>query len=1061
MVTTVNGITPAALPKPVSPAKEPIINSPYRQPDWHWQLNSATKAICNSALPGRRLAQYIPPVAGSRNVQQTEDEGYGVEWKKLDLVNEIRVLVAAWQEAGYPGVTETTRRLIRHWTSPVGEDGGAYRYYFAQLDALLTHIYLKEAAPEQAGGQAVLRELALHNGKRNDDVDRIAHKMATGTGKTLTMAMLIVWHAANRNANPHDPRFVRRFLLLTPGLTVRERLEKSLLPNRPGNDYTEFTLLPPGLEWEHALNSAQILVVNEQQLDARKIGDAVSRVARTVMEGGSNPVTEQEKDDRTETPDDIARRVADSRSEPGGGKVLVINDEAHHCHRGDPRKLPQNTRDYLAIPTHMRDKDKDPRKSSQNTRWFRGLQYLRDAGLLHYVIDMSATPIYMVGSHKAPVEWIVSDYSLVDAIEAGLVKIPQVPTAQKSNDGSGPDPASAFRNIYRETETAHQKKFEPPNRANNTTLKEAFATLRVKHEELTESWLRTARDSQNERARIPVMAVVMNSVTNANAMFDYIASGQAGADLLCNYTSLGGEELRPEPRTIIVHSKIEEGKEATGTQSARLNHAIRDLADLYKRNPRYGFKPEDKPQEVIRRVMNTVGVDGAPGENVRCVVSVDMLTEGWDARTVTHILGFRAFDSSLLCEQVAGRTLRRVTRDFDYTGQRFTPEYAQILGIPFPQYQEPGAPDECPQCQQETGKCVCPPVSNVTIDYRSERPDLNIWWPNITQMRRESGEHSIRVVARSEGVSLHRVSEATPADPHIIEGLVGPEQMLSNDKVASRERFLFEVAGQATLTIMNDVRRSDDAEIIEETGGAINANLLFCNALTVLRQYYNQGFLTGPEERFSWPGDLETVAGAASWLALNVDIIKPTNGVVPVMQATPVAREPWLGVSAFRKYETADNKERIYGPAERSPLTHAHCDSSWERNVAGLLDSMPAVSRWVRNRNLNWHIPYVMDGEPHRYLPDFVAVVPLPNGNELHIVIEVKGQEKAADRVKRRWIEQYWLPAVNRHPDYGVRNRKVWDYLYLDSLLKVQSARDAVATCIAAHGVEDEGDESA
>ena len=997
MTTTVNGMTPAALPEPASPEREPIINSPYRPPDWHWQLNSDVKAFA-PARSGRRLAQYIPPVAGSRNVRRTEKGGLGVQWKTLDLVNNVRDLVVAWQEAGYPGVTQTTRRLIRHWTAPVGEDGGAYRYYFAQLDALLTHIYLKEAAPEQAGGQAVLRELALHNGKRNDGIERIAHKMATGTGKTLAMAMLIVWHAANRNANPHDPRFVRRFLLLTPGLTVRERLEKSLLPNRPGNDYTEFTLLPPGLEWEHALNSAQILVVNEQQLDARKIGDAVSRVAGAVMEGGSNPVTEQEKADRTETPDEIAHRVADSRSELGGGEVLVINDEAHHCHRGDPRKPPQNT------------------------RWFRGLQYLRDAGLLRYVADLSATPIYMVGSHKAPVEWIVSDYSLVDAIEAGLVKIPQVPTGQKSNDGSGPDPASAFRNIYRETETAHQKKFEPPNRANNPVLKEAFATLRVKHEELTEAWWRTAVDSRSERARLPVLAVVMNSVANANAMFDYIAGGRAGADLLCNYTSLGGEELRAEPRTIIVHSKIEEGKEATGTQSARLNHAIRDLADLYKRNPRYGFHPDDKPQEVIRRVMNTVGVDDEPGENVRCVVSVDMLTEGWDARTVTHILGFRAFDSSLLCEQVAGRTLRRVTRDFDYTGQRFTPEYAQILGIPFPQYKEPGVPDECPRCREAGDRCACAPTPSLTIECRRDRPDLNIRWPNVTQMRRESGEHAIRVAARSEGVSRHRVGAAAPAEPHIVEGQVGPELLLGNDNATSRERFLFEVAGQATSTIIDDVRRSGAVAIIEETGGAINANLLFGNALTVLRQYCDQGFMVGPADRFVWPGDLETVAGAAQWLARNVDIVKPTNGNAPAMRATPVAREPWLSVDTFREYDTADNKERIYGPTVRSPLTYAHCDSSWERDLARLLDDMPAVSRWVRNRNLNWHIPYVMDGEPHRYLPDFVAVAPLPNGNELHIVIEVKGREKVADTVKRRWIEQYWLPAVNRHP--GLRRQE-------------------------------------
>ena len=641
--------TRRTLPQPNDPNGEPVINSPYGTPEWRWQLDSSTKAYA-PALPGRREAQNIPPVAGSRKLRGRPalPGEMGARWTPLQLVNDIRTAVLDWQDAGYPGITQTTRDLINHWT-----DEEACKPYFAQLDAVLTHIYLHEAASEK-----VTDEIQGINDRYNDGVYRIAHKMATATGKTPVMAMLILYHAANhRNAAPDDHRFTRRFLVVTPGLTVRERLQDSLEPGHDDSDWKAFNLVPPGDQWERALSSASVSVINYHQMQP-KDAEPTSTKQQQLIDGGANPTTPEEMETRKETPKDVIDRIADGKSQHG--PILVINDEGHHCHRGDPDKK-------NALP--------------QNTQWFEGIRQIRDAGMLRYVVDMSATPIFLAQSNPRPFDWIVSDYSLIDAIEAGLTKIPRVPTStNRSNE-------SELRDIFSRTDSKQAADFRPDVTGNNVLLKEALGSLYRDYEKTVENW--------KNRPEQPVMAIVMNSVKNANAMFRHVAGG-AVTPLLSNYEGQGKDEIRDDPKTIIVHSKMEDGEAATG----ETGRYIRELAEVFRRNQKYGFSDSDRPEEIIRRVMNTIGRPGLPGENVQCVISVNMLTEGWNTKTVTHLLGFRKFGSSLLCEQVAGRTLRRVTLDKEEDGTRFAAEYAQILGIPFPQYAEPD-PDPRPEGTKE------------------------------------------------------------------------------------------------------------------------------------------------------------------------------------------------------------------------------------------------------------------------------------------------------------------------------------------------------------------------
>ena len=181
---------------------------------------------------------------------------------------------------------------------------------------------------------------------------------------------------------------------------------------------------------------------------------------------------------------------------------------------------------------------------------------------------------------------------------------------------------------------------------------------------------------------------------------------------------------------------MEDGEVASG----ETDRYIRELADVYRRNPKYEFSDSDKAEEIIRRVMNTVGRPGLPGESVRCVISVNMLTEGWNTKTVAHLLGFRKFGSSLLCKQVAGRTLRRVTRTKNEDEIRFEPKYAQILGIPVPQYGEPD-PDR-------KEKRRFPPV---TVEPNPNRRHLRVEWPYVIQLRRTGGSRPVEVRTKPEG----------------------------------------------------------------------------------------------------------------------------------------------------------------------------------------------------------------------------------------------------------------------------------------------------------------------
>ena len=651
------------------PAIDPILCSPYDEPDKHWQLDQAGRARAGrSPEQQRRPSALIRPVPDDhKNAQYALDMDTA---HTNEAVMEIRERVSRWRREGYPRTTSVTQRLLHHWA-----DDDAHRQrrpFFAQREAVETLIWLREAAdratPERSRVEETSRRL-------NDGIVRYCAKMATGTGKTAVMGMLIAWQTLNavRSRRRRNLQHSSRFLVLTPGLTVRDRLAV-LDPGHRDSVYAELDLVPHNLRRD--LSHARVEVVNFQRFRRRDPSEAT---------GAQKAILGAQAFDQTETPEAMARRVLGNllRTRSAHGDLVVINDEAHHCYLPETARPGGGAGGAPRAGKSAEEKDADKVAAV----WFNAIRTLRDMGALGKldrhggqaspVYDFSATPMWIARANRgeSPMfEWVTSDFGLMDAIESGLVKVPRVPVDDDTAAAS-----TAWRRLY--DKTAHKRL---PKRSDNPSavLPEPLAgALGASVKEWRQAHERT-RDSQPTP---PVMIVVANTVDNAVALYEHIAGCETADGRLLeghveefsNVVSDGdGAAARwiPEPRTLLVHSRLDDEDAVNARFKKLLRAQARRMGD-------------EVPVDAVREALNTVGKQGRLGEQVRCVVSVSMLTEGWDARTVTQILGFRAFSSQLLCEQVTGRALRRTSYDSfrDEPGKEklLTPEYAEVLGIPF------------------------------------------------------------------------------------------------------------------------------------------------------------------------------------------------------------------------------------------------------------------------------------------------------------------------------------------------------------------------------------------
>ncbi|MEK6572752.1 MAG: DEAD/DEAH box helicase family protein, partial [Chloroflexota bacterium] len=537
--------------------------------------------------------------------------------------------------------------------------------------------------------------------------------MATGSGKTVVMAMLIAWQALNKLADPQNALFSDAFLILTPGITIRDRL-RVLLPNDPQNYYRVLDIAPPDLRDE--LGKIKIIITNFHAFNLRE-RIAAGRLTKSLLtKGNGSPFTE--------TPDQMVRRAC---RELGSKKnIVVINDEAHHCYRRKP--------DDEAEERLIGDERREAEKRDEEARvWISGLEAVKNKLGARVVYDLSATPFFLRGSGYSEgtlFPWVVSDFSLIDAIECGIVKVPRVPVADDSMVGEQP----TYRDLWLRIREHLPKKgrgaetldAEPKLPAE---LEGALQSLYSNYEKYYKLW------EQNTEARAkgltpPVFIVVCNNTNVSKLVFDYIAGwektltpalshGERETVLVPGklplFSNVDGDRWTLRPSSILVDSEQLESGEGMSDDFKKI--AAREIEE-FKAEYRTRFPGRDADdltdEDLLREVMNTVGKAGKLGEGVKCVVSVSMLTEGWDANTVTHILGVRAFGTQLLCEQVVGRGLRRMSYAPNGQGM-FEPEYAEVYGVPFSFIPSAGS-----QADPRPGPTPTPVIAFAVVDKKAK-----------------------------------------------------------------------------------------------------------------------------------------------------------------------------------------------------------------------------------------------------------------------------------------------------------------------------------------------------
>ena len=960
----------------------PIINSPYERPRHHWELDGDGRAT-DTLLDGRRPSgpyRGVPLPTGSHEHAGCNDDSI----EPYAQINAIRDGVASWRKGGYRGVSRMSRRLLEYWSRDAG--GGERRPFFCQVDAIETLVWLCEALPsldgrggagKQASRWPLLEALSLANKTWNDSVPRLAVKMATGTGKTWVMAMIILWRAFLAGGRTD-------ILVLTPNLTVRDRLTE--LDPKLSDMSLYRDLLPPDVPMPPRLH---VTVINYQafhrrsELSINGPDETPSGHVKALLRphGRPGPARWNETDEKM-----LDRLLPSHR---GAREITIINDEAHHCRRRPLRE------DADGGP-----KDED---DAEAALWFGLLLSLKEQGRLGRVFDLSATPMYL----KRPIEldsevfpWTVSDYSLIDAIEAGLVKIPTVPVRDNAEPTKYNLPM--WRNVYASLPTSDTKvKHDrmPP------IVEDILGKIHESYGKADEAY--------SKSGITPVMIVVVNSVKTANEFYKRIAgyvereNSRAGAGskawhpgryrLFSNVEADGSGPV-VHPPTLLVHSQLD--KPADDPEWKKIADAQREF-----------FSPGGTPTrrelvDHIRKAFNTVGRAGQPGEHVRCIVSVSMLSEGWDVRTVTHIFGFRPFGSQLLCEQVAGRALRRTSLRPSAEGT-MVPEYARIFGVPF------SFMDEGPDNPQ-------PPVDEWVVRTVKGRSRYRIGFPCIASYLLEQPSAAYHLDPKRVGRY-----EATRANAPTWTEVAGPAGDTATFHVQHRKnQVMYDIANR----VLAKFRDSDSGG----GDGLERRRIMFASAVLAARQWLAHdavrcddiGILAHAPHRERAP---EAIAAACV----------PAEGraaLVPLFADEHDPGRPRMTDTSEVRFET--RLERRYPPrgnTAHSELNAAACHTGPELVLAGVLDRHPEVVAWARNYRLGWSVPYFDEGGGRwrMYEPDFVARIRDGAGGPRHLVIEFKGRMDDDAVTKKAHMEEMWIPSVNSSDDPACAG--TWRYVIFGS----------------------------
>ena len=495
--------------------ERPILNSPYDYPAQYWELDEHGQPT-QRIIESRRRAEFITPIPKPRKrtakASQAElvfDEGKGLSTEKQQydptsaVINELRFHVDQWRNFSNPNdwkVTPDTQRLLQHWRHHKFSD---VRPFFCQIEAVETAIWLTEVAPQLGkSGKRFLEHLADANNGANPELMRLALKLATGAGKTTVMAMVIAWQTINAVRQPGSSRFTRGFLVVTPGLTIRDRL-RVLQPNDPDSYFKDRELVPSDMLGE--LDHAKIVITNYHAFKLRERVE-LSKGGRSLLQGRGDELN------TLETEGQMIQRVMPGLM--GLKNILVLNDEAHHCYRAKP--------EVDEIIDLKGDDKEEAKKNNETARlWISGLEIVKRKLGITRVMDLSATPFFLRGSGYAEgtlFPWTMSDFSLMDAIECGIVKLPRVPVADNIPGGDMP----MFRNLWEHIRTKMPKK----GRGKAETLDPlklpmplttALEALYGHYEKTYEEWIKHG-------VRVPpCFIIVCNNTSTSKLVYDYIS----------------------------------------------------------------------------------------------------------------------------------------------------------------------------------------------------------------------------------------------------------------------------------------------------------------------------------------------------------------------------------------------------------------------------------------------------------------------------------------------------------------------------------------------------------
>jgi type III restriction enzyme len=975
--------------------EHPILNSPYQRPQRHWELDAQGQPT-QQIIENRRRAEFITPIPkprkrkrGSTQQDFLFDEGKGLstreqQYDPTSVINEVRGLVNRWRAWPKPSewqVTPETARLLQHWRN---HNFGGVRPFFCQVEAVETAIWLTEVAPRSKSGKQILELLVAANNDANPELLRFALKLATGAGKTTVMAMLIAWQTINAVRRPGSKHFTRGFLVVAPGLTIKDRL-RVLQPNDPDSYYASRELVPGDMLDD--VNRAKIVITNFHAFKLRERIE-LSAGGRSLLQGRGEELN------TLETEGQMLQRVMPDLM--GMKNILVLNDEAHHCYRAKP--IDPDEEELRG------DEKKEAEKNNKAARlWISGLEAVNRKLGLARVMDLSATPFFLRGSGYAEgtlFPWTASDFSLMDAIECGIVKLPRVPVAENIPGDEMPVYRDLWENIRKDMPKKGRGQGEELDPLKlPTRLQTALQALYGHYEKTFELW------EEKGIGVPPCFIIVCQNTAISKLVYDFVSGFHRRNEddttalengrlaLFRNFDESTGDPLA-RPNTLLIDSEQLEAGDALDDnfRTMAADEIERFRREIVERtgDPRAGENITD--QELLREVMNTVGKPGQLGGSIRCIVSVSMLTEGWDANTVTHVLGIRAFGTQLLCEQVIGRALRRQSYELNEEGL-FNVEYADVFGIPFDFTAKPVVAPPQPPRETIQVKAV-----------RPERDALEIRFPRVEGYRVELPEERLTAEFNDDSILVLTPDLVGPSITRNA-GIIGEGVDLNLEHLGDMRpsTLLYHVTHRLLYTKWRDPGEEPKLH-------------LFGQLKRITKQWLDSCLACKGD---TYPALLmyQELADMAC-NRITAGITRAFIGERPIKALL----DPYnpAGSTKHVRFNTSKT-DRWETSSARCHINWVILDSDWEAEFCRVAESHPKVRAYVKNHNLGLEVPYRYGSEMRVYRPDFIVLVDDGHGLEdlLHLVVEIKGYRREDAKEKKSTMETYWAPGVNHLRSFG------------------------------------------